>query len=70
MTPQAQRVLRYLEKNPAGLTPLDGLHRLGTFRLAARIYELRSAGHRVRSRLVPLSGGGRVALYTLEKKRP
>jgi hypothetical protein len=67
MKPQTYAVLRYLKKNRAGLTALDALTRLGTFRLAARVYELREAGYPVKSRSVPISGGGRVSLYWMGK---
>ena len=66
---QAARLLDYLKKHPRGLTPLDGLRWLGTFRLAARIYELRSQGHPIRTERVPLSGGGKVARYSLQKQK-
>lgn len=34
------------------LTPLDALKRYGCFRLAARIHDLRKAGHAIQSRQV------------------
>jgi hypothetical protein len=67
---QTARLLDYLKKHPKGITPLDGLQWLGTFRLAARIYDLRSQGQPIRTERVRLSGGGAVARYSLEKKSP
>lgn len=46
------------------LTPLDALKRFGSFRLAARIEELRKAGHDVKVNMVK-SGENRFAEYSL-----
>ena len=43
---QTERILNYLSKNK-GITPIDALNRFGCFRLAARISDLRRAGHRI-----------------------
>ena len=68
---QTDSLLRYLERHPKGISPLTALEWLGTFRLAARVHELRAQGHRIETRFVNLSGGGRVANYVLlEKKSP
>jgi hypothetical protein len=43
---QTERILNYLSKGK-GITPIDALNRFGCFRLAARISDLRLAGHRI-----------------------
>lgn len=46
------------------VTPMDALHKFGCFRLAARIYELRLAGHRI---VTFREGEKRLAVYRLLK---
>lgn len=43
--PQTRAVLALLREHPEGITPQDALREVGTMRLAARISELREAGH-------------------------
>ena len=60
-------ILRHL-KSGRSLTPLEALRLYGTLRLGARVYELRQAGYRIRSTLVPVKtrdGIARVACYRL-----
>ena len=42
----AELVLDYLREH-GSVTPLDALNEFGCFRLGARIYDLRKAGHRI-----------------------
>lgn len=42
---QAEAVLALLRLRPAGITPMTAINELGCMRLAARIKELRDAGH-------------------------
>jgi hypothetical protein len=44
MMTQNDQILRYLE---AGNTPMDALRLFGSFRLSARIFELRQKGHKI-----------------------
>jgi hypothetical protein len=44
--PQTEKILSHLMKGK-GITPIDALNRFGCFRLAARIADLRRAGHRI-----------------------
>jgi hypothetical protein len=44
LKPQTRAVLGILREQPDGVTPIEALHRVGTFRLAARVSELREAG--------------------------
>ncbi len=43
---QRQRILNHLLSGRT-ITPLQALHRFGCFRLGARIWDLRQAGHRI-----------------------
>ena len=44
MKTQAQEILRYMRKN-GGITQAEAASKLGCYRLAARIYDLRGEGH-------------------------
>lgn len=61
---QEQRILNHLQSGKH-LTPIEALNRFGCFRLGARIYELKQAGHSITSTLVELPNGKRVASYRL-----
>jgi len=63
---QTDRLLEYLQEHPEGITPLEALRVIGTFRLAARVYDLRKRGHRIVEQDEVVSGGARVARYRLE----
>jgi hypothetical protein len=43
---QADRILAYL-RDHGSITPLEAMRDLGCYRLAARIYDLRAAGHEI-----------------------
>jgi hypothetical protein len=59
-------VLRLLRLRGAeGVTPLLALQEVGCFRLSARIWDLRAAGHRIEREWVTTPGGSRVARYVL-----
>jgi hypothetical protein len=49
------------------LTPLAALRKYGTLRLGARIWDLKQAGVRIKSKLIEVGDGKRVAQYELEK---
>lgn len=61
---QNQKVLRYLKKHDH-ITPLVALAILGVFRLAARIYDLRSQGFEIRSVTLMDDEGRPYSQYTL-----
>ena len=63
MKPQTQQVYRYLCRH-GKLTAMDALHKIGCFRLAARIEELRASGIPVRTDLL-VKNGRRFAEYRL-----
>lgn len=54
MKPQTRDILALLrERGGEGVTAIDALAIVGSFRLAARIAELRAEGYRIESRRVP-----------------
>lgn len=59
---QNHAILSHLKRGP--ITPLDALERYGCFRLAARIDELRTAGHAIRTEWVR-QGEKRFARYRM-----
>jgi hypothetical protein len=67
MKPGTIAVLTLLRANPAGVTALDALYDLGSFRLGARIHELREAGYDVTTEWLTTPHGKRVARYTLNE---
>lgn len=63
MKSQEQAILEYLEAGNA-ITPMDALHKFGSFRLCARIFELKRAGHNIVTNIIK-SNGKRFAEYRL-----
>jgi Helix-turn-helix domain len=63
---QSQQVLEHLRKE--SLTAIEALQRYGTFRLAARIADLRQQGHIIDTGMLNLHNGKRVACYSLIKE--
>ena len=51
------------------ITPLQALMKFGTLRLSGRIYDLKKLGWPVKSRLVKMPSGRRVAEYRIDRKR-
>lgn len=47
------------------ITPIDALNRYGCFRLGARIWDLKQAGHQIDSTRVETPNGAWVASYSL-----
>ena len=64
MPNQADRILALLRERPAGITAIDALNEVGSFRLAARIADLREAGHVITTETIE-RGGKRFARYRL-----
>ncbi|EFQ24087.1 hypothetical protein Apau_1668 [Aminomonas paucivorans DSM 12260] len=62
---QAEAILRRLLTGEH-ITPLEALDGVGSFRLSARIYDLKRRGWPIRSRLVDVGDGRRVAEYSLD----
>lgn len=64
---QCQRLLALLrERGSQGVTPLDALNTIGSYRLAARVWDLRAAGHNIETKPFYTSGGATVARYVLQ----
>ena len=61
---QSAQILSHLKAGRT-LTSLNALHLFGTLRLAARIWDLRQLGHRVKTQKVALKGGKQIAAYYL-----
>ena len=61
---QAAAILARLEAGET-ITPLDALRDCGSFRLGARIWELKRAGYQIESIRVHTPGGAVVAGYRL-----
>lgn len=61
---QNHAILSHLKRGP--ITPLDALERYGCFRLAARIRDLRDAGHNIEAEWA-MKGEKRYARYRLAK---
>lgn len=61
---QAAAILEHL-KTGARITPIEALERFGSFRLGARIYDLRQAGHAIATDMIETPTGKRVAEYRL-----
>lgn len=59
---QRDRILMHLKRGP--ITPIQALEKFGCFRLASRINELRTAGHRIDTEIVR-KGEKRYARYRL-----
>jgi len=60
---QTTDILNLLQSGP--LTALDALERIGCFRLASRINDLRKAGHNIQTNTITLPNGKQIAQYTL-----
>ena len=48
------------------LTKLESLNRFGCMNLGGRAWDLKQAGHDIRSKMIPLPSGKKVASYWLE----
>ena len=63
---QTAMILKALKKGRK-LTPLDALSEFGCFRLGARCFDLKQAGHNIVTTMVKSSTGKRFASYELVK---
>lgn len=64
---QAEMILADLQAGKR-ITPMDALRDYGCFRLGARIWDLKQAGHDIRMVLVMVGNDKSVAEYWLERK--
>jgi hypothetical protein len=66
---QTDAILALLrERRQQGITALDALNIVSSFRLAARISDLHHAGYSISSEMVTLANGKRIARYRLIEK--
>lgn len=65
---QVEWILDALKHGP--VTPIDALNGCGCFRLAARIRDLRDAGHQIETRDLHLPNGKVVVEYHLKENHP
>jgi len=63
---QSQLILKHLE-NGNTITPLEALNLFGSFRLSARIHDIKALGHDIETKNVT-RGGKTFAEYSLIKK--
>ena len=62
---QAKRILAYMKAGNR-ITPIDALNLFGSFRLGARISDLRAEGHDIQSEFVTTPTGKRVKCYWIK----
>ena len=65
-TSQSAMILNFLE-NGGSLTPIEALEKFKCFRLAARINDLREAGHNINTEIFKDDNGKSYAVYSLTK---
>lgn len=65
---QDAQVIRHLMSGKS-LTPIEALDLYGSFRLSSIIYRLRDRGYDIRTEMVTIRKGTRVARYTLIQKK-
>lgn len=64
---QCRDILKMLERGP--VTAIDALQQAGCFRLAARIADLRAAGHDIQTNTITTTTGKHIAQYTLKARK-
>ena len=65
-TTQSAKVLYHLE-NYGSLTAIEALELFACFRLAARINDLKEAGHNIQMEMKKMKNGKKIAVYSLPK---
>ena len=65
-TSQSAKVLYHLQ-NYGPLTAIEALELFACFRLAARINDLKKAGHDIQMEMKKLKNGKKIAVYSLPK---
>lgn len=68
MKPATRATLELLRAHPEGVTALDALDAIHSFRLGARVWELREAGYVVDSEYVTVPSGKRIVRYRLREQ--
>ncbi len=62
---QAAQILNWMQTHE-GITAIEALREFGCFRLAARIFDLRKAGNRIKSMKAYTKNGSEIAFYTIK----
>ena len=65
MNSQNKQILNHLESGKT-ITPIDALNLFGCFRLGARIHDLKSEGHDIKTEIKSVNGK-RFAEYSLDR---
>ena len=65
-TSQTASILYHLE-NHGSLTAIEALELFSCFRLAARVADLREAGHAIQTEMRTMKDGKKIAVYSLPK---
>lgn len=68
MKPSTAATLALLRRHPEGVTALTALDEIGSFRLGARVYELKQDGHEIEADLITTPSGKRIARYRLQEQ--
>jgi hypothetical protein len=63
---QIKQILEYMQDGNT-ISPLEALKKFGSFRLGARIWELKQLGYPVKRRIMKVKSQKHVAVYYLEK---
>lgn len=66
---QSAAILSHLQSGKT-LTPIESLRLFGSFRLSGRVYDLKAQGHNIKSEMVEVSEGKRVARYFIPADEP
>lgn len=67
METQTKQILQYMRAQP--ITAIDALQYIGSFRLAARIKNLRDEGHDIHTEIITTDNGAKIASYSLIKEK-
>ena len=62
-------LLDWFTRHPS-ITPMEALSNLGIYRLGARVFDLREAGHDITTHNITPPNGKHVAQYHLKEKEP
>ena len=65
---QSEMILKHLQRHKA-ITGLEALDLYGCFRLSARIWELRKQGYEIKSEMIKLENGKKVARYYIDETK-
>lgn len=66
-TSQEQQILKYLRSGHS-LTPLEALDKFGAMRAGARVYTLREQGWPIKTAMIRVPSGKRVACYWMGRR--